>query len=302
MNKICLAATAAAAFLLSACSTGSKYYQHDGPPSSSAELDTSSATPRVEHFYPASLRPYTVMGQRYVPVTSDVKMDQTGIASWYGKQFHGNKTAIGETYNMHAMSAAHPTMPLPSYARITNLENGRSVIVRVNDRGPFLYNRVMDLSYAAATALDYANKGTARVRVERLTNQEIAAGTWQSGNGLTDPVTNSTQVQAPVQSATPSADAVVTAPAAGWSVQIGFFTERDNALAYAARIPRRARQRHVAQRSARSRPERQGHHRQRRLCRSEITAQVFENSSRKFHVSPVQCLRIHPPCVDGRHA
>ena len=232
MNKICLAAaTAAAAFLLSACSTGSKYYQHDGPPSSSAELDTSSATPRVEHFYPASLRPYTVMGQRYVPVTSDVKMDQTGIASWYGKQFHGNKTAIGETYNMHAMSAAHPTMPLPSYARITNLENGRSVIVRVNDRGPFLYNRVMDLSYAAATALDYANKGTARVRVERLTNQEIAAGTWQSGNGLTDPVTNSTQVQAPVQSAPPSADAVVTAPAAGWSVQIGFFTERDNALA-----------------------------------------------------------------------
>ena len=208
MNKICLAAaTAAAAFLLSACSTGSKYYQHDGPPSSSAELDTSSATPRVEHFYPASLRPYTVMGQRYVPVTSDVKMDQTGIASWYGKQFHGNKTAIGETYNMHAMSAAHPTMPLPSYARITNLENGRSVIVRVNDRGPFLYNRVMDLSYAAATALDYANKGTARVRVERLTNQEIAAGTWQSGNGLTDPVTNSTQVQAPVQSATPSAHA-----------------------------------------------------------------------------------------------
>ena len=169
-----------------------------------------------------------------MPVTSDVKMDQTGIASWYGKQFHGNKTAIGETYNMHAMSAAHPTMPLPSYARITNLENGRSVIVRVNDRGPFLYNRVMDLSYAAATALDYANKGTARVRVERLTNQEIAAGTWQSGNGLTDPVTNSTQVQAPVQSATPSADAVVTAPAAGWSVQIGFFTERDNALAYAA--------------------------------------------------------------------
>ena len=136
MNKICLAAaTAAAAFLLSACSTGSKYYQHDGPPSSSAELDTSSATPRVEHFYPASLRPYTVMGQRYVPVTSDVKMDQTGIASWDGKQFHGNKTAIGETYNMHAMSAAHPTMPLPSYARITNLENGRSVIVRVNDLG-----------------------------------------------------------------------------------------------------------------------------------------------------------------------
>ena len=237
-------------------------------------------------------------------------MDQTGIASWYGKQFHGNKTAIGETYNMHAMSAAHPTMPLPSYARITNLENGRSVIVRVNDRGPFLYNRVMDLSYAAATALDYANKGTARVRVERLTNQEIAAGTWQSGNGLTDPVTNSTQVQAPVQSATPSADAVLHGarqraclrrPRRG---RAGLHVVRPKRppCPRQRRIPRRARQRHVAQRSARSRPERQGHHRQRRLCRSEITAQVFENSSRKFHVSPVQCLRIHPPCVDGRHA
>ncbi len=235
MNKICLAAvTAVTVLLLSACSTGSKYYQHDGPPSSSTELDTTNATPRVEHFYPASLRPYTVMGQRYVPVTSDIKMNQTGIASWYGKQFHGNKTAIGETYNMHAMSAAHPTMPLPSYARVTNLENGRSVVVRVNDRGPFLYNRVMDLSYAAATALDYANKGTARVKVERLTNQEIAAGTWKSGLDLTSSSAVPTQSQTPSLPATSSANAVVTEPSSGWSVQIGFFTERDNALAYAA--------------------------------------------------------------------
>lgn len=203
-------------------------------PGTAPAITEQGSVPRVEKPARGANRPYTVLGRHYVPITGDKPMRERGIASWYGKQFHGNKTAIGETYNMHAMSAAHPTMPLPSYARITNLENGRSVIVRVNDRGPFLYNRVMDLSYAAATALDYANKGTARVRVERLTNQEIAAGTWQSGNGLTDPVTNSTQVQAPVQSATPSADAVVTAPAAGWSVQIGFFTERDNALAYAA--------------------------------------------------------------------
>lgn len=161
-------------------------------------------------------------------------MNQTGIASWYGKQFHGNKTAIGETYNMHAMSAAHPTMPLPSYARVTNLENGRSVVVRVNDRGPFLYNRVMDLSYAAATALDYANKGTARVKVERLTNQEIAAGTWKSGLDLTSSSAVPTQSQTPSLPATSSANAVVTEPSSGWSVQIGFFTERDNALAYAA--------------------------------------------------------------------
>lgn len=203
-------------------------------PGTAPAITEQGSVPRVEKPARGANRPYTVLGRHYVPITGDKPMRERGIASWYGKQFHGNKTAIGETYNMHAMSAAHPTMPLPSYARVTNLENGRSVIVRVNDRGPFLYNRVMDLSYAAATALDYANKGTARVRVERLTNQEIAAGTWQSGNGLTDPVTNSAQVQAPVQSATPSADAVVTAPAAGWSVQIGFFTERDNALAYAA--------------------------------------------------------------------
>ena len=236
MNKFCLAALIAssAMLLLSACSTGSRYYQHDGPPSSSAELDTASATPRVEHFYPASLRPYTVMGQRYVPITNDAKMGQTGVASWYGKQFHGNKTAIGETYNMHAMSAAHPTMPLPSYARVTNLENGRSVIVRVNDRGPFLYNRVMDLSYAAASALDYAQKGTARVRVERLTNQEIATGTWKLSNGLTAPATNVTQIQTPTLAASSYTNAVVSAPTTGWSVQIGFFTEHDNALAYAA--------------------------------------------------------------------
>lgn len=235
MKKLCLAAvTVVTVLLLSACSTGSKYYQHDGPPSSSTELDTTNATPRVEHFYPASLRPYTVMGQRYVPITSDVKMTQTGIASWYGKQFHGNKTAIGEIYDMHAMSAAHPTMPLPSYARVTNLENSRSVIVRVNDRGPFLHNRVMDLSYAAATALGYADKGTARVKVERLTNQEIAAGTWKSGLDLTSSSGASTQPQTPNLSGTTSANTIVTEPAPGWSVQIGFFTERDNALAYAA--------------------------------------------------------------------
>ena len=164
MNKICLAAATAAAFLLSACSTGSKYYQHDGPPSSSAELDTSSATPRVEHFYPASLRPYTVMGQRYVPVTSDVKMDQTGIASWYGKQFHGNKTAIGETYNMHTMSAAHPTMPLPSYARITNLENGRSVIVRVNDLGGLADGQERDAQHL----INMANGNELDIRFHRI--------------------------------------------------------------------------------------------------------------------------------------
>ncbi len=213
------------------CSSNSgKFYQHDGPPIVDPIFSASSAKPRVESFRPASLRPYTVMGQRFVPVTADIPIEQTGIASWYGRQFHGNKTSIGETYDMHSMTAAHPTMPLPSYARVTNLENGRSVIVRVNDRGPFLHDRIIDLSYAAATELGYSKKGTARVKVRRITNTEIASGTWKNPNA-SQPIVQPSQnlyVQA-----TPSIP-VVTAPSYGWSVQTGFFTDASNAQHFAA--------------------------------------------------------------------
>lgn len=218
---------------LSACSTQSgKFYQHDGPPTNNTELDTRSETPKVEAFYPASLRPYTVMGQQYIPIKTDISMTQTGVASWYGKQFHGNKTAIGEIYDMHRMSAAHPTMPLPSYARVTNLDNGKSIIVRVNDRGPFLHNRVIDLSYAAASALGYAQKGTANVEIVRLTNQEISTGQWSTAS-------ESLPVTAP-QSQTEATDTqpplpLQTMPSSnGWGIQIGFFTEHTNAMTYGA--------------------------------------------------------------------
>ncbi|MFU0842073.1 MAG: Endolytic peptidoglycan transglycosylase RlpA [Burkholderia sp.] len=241
-----LLAAAAAALLLSACSSTNKggYYDRDGPPEDSGVLSTESATPRVEKFRPASLRPYTVMGKRYVPITTDSAIEQVGIGSWYGKQFHGNKTAIGEIYNMHAMTAAHPTMPLPSYARVTNLENGRSVIVRVNDRGPYLFNRIIDLSYAAASALGYANKGTAKVRVVRLTNAQIASGSWRgSGStGIAETETASASQSSGTEYVTPASPVVVTAgadtalsqPASGWSVQIGFFSSETNARAYGA--------------------------------------------------------------------
>lgn len=112
-------------------------------------------------------------------------MTQVGTASWYGKQFHGKKTAIGEIYDMHALTAAHPTMELPSFAKVTNLQNGRSIIVRVNDRGPFLHGRIIDLSYAAAVKLGYQKQGTTRVRVERITRHDIAANripSTSSGN------------------------------------------------------------------------------------------------------------------------
>ncbi len=113
-------------------------------------------------------RPYRVGGRTYYPLASAAGYDETGIASWYGRKFHGRKTANGERYDMYALSAAHKTLPLPTLVRVTNLENGRQVIVRVNDRGPYVKNRLIDLSYAAARQLGFAGKGTARVRVQAL--------------------------------------------------------------------------------------------------------------------------------------
>lgn len=111
--------------------------------------------------------PYTVAGKRYYPTRTPKKV-QTGSASWYGAAFHGRKTANGEIYDMNHLTAAHKTMPLPSYARVTNLANNRSIIVRVNDRGPFSNNRIIDLSKRAADLLDYTRAGTARVQVNYL--------------------------------------------------------------------------------------------------------------------------------------
>lgn len=111
---------------------------------------------------------YTVNGRTYYPLTSAYGYDQTGIASWYGPNFNGGRTADGEWYDMHALSAAHPTLPLPTLVRVTNLENGRQVVVRVNDRGPFVKNRLIDLSYAAAKELGFERNGTTRVRVQAL--------------------------------------------------------------------------------------------------------------------------------------
>jgi rare lipoprotein A (peptidoglycan hydrolase) len=110
-------------------------------------------------------KPYFIKGRRYVP-SDNATYQAEGTASWYGPDFHGGKTANGERYDMNGISAAHRTMPLPSYARVTNLANGRSIIVRVNNRGPFVKNRIADLSIGAAKALDFYKKGTARVRVE----------------------------------------------------------------------------------------------------------------------------------------
>ena len=126
------------------------------------------AVPRTEPLHRFANRPYAVLGREYVPATSLRPYRERGIASWYGRKFHGQKTSIGEIYDMYAMTAAHPTLPLPSYARVTSVATGKSVVVRVNDRGPFLHGRVIDLSYAAAHRLGIAQKGSGEVEVEAI--------------------------------------------------------------------------------------------------------------------------------------
>ena len=125
------------------------------------------AVPRP-HYGPLKTSPYRLAGVFYQPMKSAAGFQQEGIASWYGTRFHGRKTANGEIYNMYAMTAAHKTLPLPSYVRVTNKANGRSVVVRVNDRGPFHGNRVIDLSYVAAKKLGFHNRGTTRVVIEAI--------------------------------------------------------------------------------------------------------------------------------------
>ena len=143
------------------------------------------AQPRLEPVRPGGPnKPYEVLGQFYTPLPGDPPLVERGLASWYGRKFHGRNTANGETYNMYAMTAAHKTMPLPSYARVRNPANGREVLVRVNDRGPFHSDRVIDLSYTAALKLGLLG-GVATVEVERITYEAIRTGAWRlpAGSG-----------------------------------------------------------------------------------------------------------------------
>ena len=146
------------------------YYLDDGPEASPpSKLDSiPDAVPRDEPLHRFANRTYVALGNTYTPQTERRAYSQEGLASWYGRRFHGKKTASGELYDMYAMTAAHPTLPIPSYARVTSLANGRSVVVRINDRGPFHSKRLIDLSYTAAHKLGYLSQGSARVRVESI--------------------------------------------------------------------------------------------------------------------------------------
>jgi len=149
---------------------GGAYFQKDGPADHiPVNLNlVPDAVPQAEPLIKSANQPYTAMGMSFRPDTSEKPFHASGLASWYGKQFHGRKTTSGEKYDMFAMTAAHPTLPIPSYVRVTNAANGKSVIVRINDRGPFHKNRAMDLSYAAAYKLGFIKQGSARVSIERV--------------------------------------------------------------------------------------------------------------------------------------
>jgi rare lipoprotein A len=126
-------------------------------------------------------KPYAYSGRTYRPITTDEALRERGLATWYGKAYHGRPTSSGETYDMYAMTAAHKTWPIPSYARVRNPANGHSVIVRINDRGPFEHQAVIDLSYAAAAKLGTL-RGITEVEVERLTFDMIRSGSWKQGD------------------------------------------------------------------------------------------------------------------------
>jgi rare lipoprotein A len=151
------------------------YYKDDGPGDDPPPnlMQVPDAEVRNDAPLPRSNRPYTVLGTTYEPIANDKPYTQRGMGTWYGKKFHGQRTSSGELYDMYKMTAAHPTLPIPSYARVTNLSSGKSVVVRINDRGPFHSSRVIDVSYTAALKLGLLANGSSQLEVTRLMPDEI---------------------------------------------------------------------------------------------------------------------------------
>ena len=236
------------------------YYLDDGPgdappPDLGAIAD---AVPRSEPIAARASRPYVVFERQYVPMTALVPFRERGLASWYGRRYHGQRTSIGEVYDMYAMTGAHPTLPLPSYVRVTHLGNGRSVVVRLNDRGPFLGGRVIDLSYVAAAKLGYVNAGSAEVEVELITQFDSQPAQLQaSATPVVAPVTPTPPVVAPVATSTAPSLASAPAPAparlefesvvapgapasGAYFLQLGAFSSVENALAARGKVAQAA--------------------------------------------------------------
>jgi rare lipoprotein A len=226
--------------------------ERDGPGANPPDdlASRPDAEPRIEPIRSGGAnKPYQVQGRTYVPETRDVPFRERGLASWYGRKFHGRMTSSGEPYDMYAMTAAHPTLPIPSYARIRNPANGREVLVRINDRGPFVAGRIVDLSYTAALKLDVL-RGVAPVELERITFDEIRTAAWR-GNGAPRSDVDPAAVQLAAAPPPPPTAAATTVPAqdvvfvaaapaavdAGrfW-VQLGAFRAREGAETFRSRV------------------------------------------------------------------
>lgn len=211
---------------------GGGYYKDDGPGDNPpADLVAiPDAVPKAEPLNRFANKPYSVLGRDYTPMREVGRYKQRGIASWYGKKFHGQKTSTGETYDMYAMTAAHPVLPIPSYARVTSLASGKSVVVRVNDRGPFHADRIIDLSYTAAWKLGLVGGGSGMVEVESLVP------------GAPLPDTAPTLMAKTEDSPSVTADENKPLPeinnASGAWLQLGAFGNRDNAEALKTRLAR----------------------------------------------------------------
>jgi rare lipoprotein A len=209
-------------------------------------------------------KPYEALGRDYAPITDDRPFIERGLASWYGRKFQGRRTSSGEPYDMYAMTAAHPTLPIPSYARVRNPANGREVLVRINDRGPFHAGRIVDLSYTAALKLDLL-RGVAPVELTRITSDDIRTGAWRRSGDV--PALAAMPVPAPVAMPPPMAALPMIAPAQpalsdavpvpaeavasvadaplprptpaatrGFWIQLGAFSQRDGAEGFQRRV------------------------------------------------------------------
>lgn len=208
------------------------FYKDDGPGDNPpADIDAiPDAVPRAEPLHRFANNPYSVLGRDYVPLQDARSYRARGVGSWYGRKFHGQKTSSGEPYDMYGMTAAHPTLPIPSYVRVTNPANGKSVVVRINDRGPFHAGRLIDLSWTAAWKLGYIGEGSTLVEVETvLPGQTFAAAS--APTVADDPIAR--MAEAELDPPLPQVQ-----DARGHFLQLGAFGNRDNAEALRARLAR----------------------------------------------------------------
>lgn len=210
------------------------YLEGDGPGADApANLDIApDAIPKAEPLHNYANRQYAALGKTYTPLTAPGNYKERGVASWYGKKFHGQRTSSGEVYDMYGMTAAHPVLPIPSYARVTNTATNKSVVVRVNDRGPFLHERIIDLSYTAAHKLGIVGNGSSEVLVESL-----VPDTTIPAPVIAEPIKVEPLPPAPVQAATPVASSKQAAAVAGnVFLQLGAFKSHQGAEGFLARM------------------------------------------------------------------